>query len=541
MSLPDISVTSIPAAELDTDVLVLAATRTGDVVELVRPAGLPAEAGDALEGMFEGLGFGGKKDEVVRVPSVAGIRARVVVLVGLGAKPAEGTPSTETLRYAAGAATRRVRGQHSFGFGLPVGGAADVRAVLEGAALGAYSYTHYRAKSLDARQAPPESITLAAGAAADPRSGSGSGSDAGSDSGSGSDAGSGSGSGFGAGVAAAVDAARETARAVALVRDLVNEAPLDLYPETFVQRATDAAGELPVTITVWGEAELVEGGFGGILGVGQGSTRGPRLVRVSYDPEGAQRHLALVGKGITFDSGGLSLKPPASMIGMKNDMTGAAVALAVVLAAAARGLDTRVTGWLCLAENMPSGSAIRPGDVLSIHGGRTVEVLNTDAEGRLVLADGLVAASEEHPDAIIDIATLTGAQVTALGNRYVGTMGDDDLVASVVASAKAVGETLWPMPLPAELRPLLNSDIADLQNVKPGNTAGGMLIAGIFLSEFVGERADGGGTIPWVHLDIAGPAVNGGEGYGFTPKGPTGVTVRTLIDLAEKLAAQPEA
>ncbi|GGF24078.1 leucyl aminopeptidase [Subtercola lobariae] len=505
MSLPDISVTPTPASELDTDVLVLGATRVDDRPSLLVPAGLAPETAAALEGQFEGLGFGGKKDEVVRVGAVTGIRARVVVLVGLGAS----TPTAESLRYAAGAATRRIRGLANFGLGLPAETATDVRAILEGAALGSYSYTAYRVKSLDARQQGAESIALATDLEA-------------------SDA----------AVTAAIDAAREAARAVALVRDLVNEPPLDLYPETLVQRAVAAAEGLPVTLKVWAQAELEEGGFGGILGVGQGSTRGPRLLKVSYEPERASRHLALVGKGITFDSGGLSLKPPASMIGMKNDMTGAATVLAATLAVAALGLPVRVTAWLCVAENMPSGSAIRPGDVLSIYGGRTVEVLNTDAEGRLVLADGLVAASEEHPDAIIDVATLTGAQVTALGNRYVGTMGDDELVASVIASAKAVGETLWPMPLPAELRPLLNSDIADLQNVKPGNTAGGMLIAAIFLREFVGEKADGSGAIPWVHLDIAGPAVNGGEGYGFTPKGPTGVTVRTLLDVAEKLASE---
>ncbi|MCU1475827.1 MAG: aminopeptidase [Subtercola sp.] len=505
MSLPDISVTDTAASELDTDVLVLGATRADDRVALLAPSGLSAEAVAALEGMFEGLGFGAKKDEVVRVPAVTGIRSRIVVLVGLGTSGA----SPEALRYAAGAATRRVRGQQSFGFGLPAESAADVRAILEGAAMGAYSYTAYRVKSLDARQAGAASITLSTAV-----------------------------SSSGAQLIAAVDAAREAARAVALVRDLVNEAPLDLYPATLVDRAVAAADGLPVTLKVWDQKDLEEGGFGGILGVGQGSTRGPRLVKVSYEPSGASRHLALVGKGITFDSGGLSLKPPASMIGMKNDMTGAATVLAVTLAVAALALPVRVTAWLCVAENMPSGSAIRPGDVLSIYGGRTVEVLNTDAEGRLVLADGLAAASEEHPDAIIDVATLTGAQVTALGNRYVGTMGDDELVASVVASAKAVGETLWPMPLPAELRPLLNSDIADLQNMKPGNTAGGMLIAAIFLREFVGEKADGSGAIPWAHLDIAGPAVNGGEGYGFTAKGPTGVTVRTLLDVAEKLAGE---
>jgi leucyl aminopeptidase len=223
---------------------------------------------------------------------------------------------------------------------------------------------------------------------------------------------------------------------------------------------------------------------------------------------------------------------------MKYDMTGAASVLAVVLGAATLGLDLRVTAWLCLAENLPSGSAIRPNDVLRIRGGKTVEVLNTDAEGRLVLADGLVAASEEEPDAIVDVATLTGAAAVALGNRYVGTMGERELVDSVVSAGSRVGETLWPMPLPTDLRALLNSDIADIANVKPGNTAAGMLIAGVFLQEFVGTTGEGEEKrrIPWAHLDIAGPANNGAGGWGFTGKGPTGVAVRALLALADELA-----
>jgi leucyl aminopeptidase len=259
---------------------------------------------------------------------------------------------------------------------------------------------------------------------------------------------------------------------------------------------------------------------------------------VEYAPEGAARHVALVGKGITFDSGGLSLKPPTGMVGMKYDMTGAATVLAVALAAARLALPLRVTAWLCLAENMPSGSAIRPNDVLRMRGGRTVEVLNTDAEGRLVLADGLVAASEEQPDAIIDVATLTGAAMVALGTRYVPVMGSDDLVADVVAAAKASGELFWPMPLPGELRATINSDVADIANANPGNTAGGMLLAGVFLQEFVGRAGDAEDAprIPWAHLDIAGPAKGPAAPYGFTGKGPSAVSVRALLRLAEDIS-----
>jgi leucyl aminopeptidase len=323
------------------------------------------------------------------------------------------------------------------------------------------------------------------------------------------------------------------------VRDLVNAPSSHLFPDSFAREAIALAGDAPVDVEVLGEVELLAGDFGGILGVGKGSAHGPRLVKVSYSPAGAAKHLALVGKGITFDSGGISLKPPASMVGMKYDMTGAATVLAVTLAAARLDVPLRITAWLCIAENMPGGNAIKPNDVLHMKGGKTVEVLNTDAEGRLVLADGIVAASDEHPDAIIDVATLTGAQVVALGNRYAGVMGDDELVDQVVSAAKRVGETFWPMPLPAELRSILSSDVADIANSKPGNTAAGMLAGGVFLSEFVGTNGEGAEkrTIPWAHIDIAGPSDNKGAGYGFVSKGPTGVTVRALLALAREFSA----
>jgi leucyl aminopeptidase len=228
------------------------------------------------------------------------------------------------------------------------------------------------------------------------------------------------------------------------------------------------------------------------------------------------------------------------MVGMKYDMAGAASVLAVVVAAARLGVPVRVTGWLCIAENLPSGSAMRPNDVLTIRGGTRVEVLNTDAEGRLVLADGLRAATEEHPDAVIDIATLTGAEVVALGTRYSAAMGDDALVQRVKDAAERSGELVWPMPLPSELRARLRSEVADLTNATPGNTAAGMLLAGVFLREFVGkasEEADAP-AVPWAHLDIAGSAQNDGGAYGYTAKGATGVLVRTLVAVTEDFGAQ---
>jgi leucyl aminopeptidase len=256
------------------------------------------------------------------------------------------------------------------------------------------------------------------------------------------------------------------------------------------------------------------------------------LVRLTWQPEGATRSIALVGKGITFDSGGLSLKPPTSMEWMKTDMAGAAAVLATVLAAARLEIPVRVTGWLPLAENMPGGAAQRPGDVLTQYGGKRVEVLNTDAEGRLVLADALVRAAEEEPDAMVDVATLTGAQIVALGMRTTGVMANDDSWrASVVAACDSAGEEAWPMPLPKELRKGLDSPIADLANVPAGGGRdGGMLTAGHYLAAFV---PDG---LPWAHLDIAGPSWNPREAYGYTPKGATGVTVRSLVALLEQQA-----
>ena len=322
------------------------------------------------------------------------------------------------------------------------------------------------------------------------------------------------------------------ATAVNTTRDLVNTPPNDMYPASMVQAVQSGVKGLGLKVEVWDEKALAKDGFGGILAVGMGSSRPPRLVKIEYKPKGAQKHLALVGKGITFDTGGLSLKPAESMVGMKYDMTGAATAFQAIVAISKLGLPVQVTAWLCLAENMPSSTAQRPDDVIRIRNGKTVEVLNTDAEGRLVLADGLSAAVETKPDLIVDIATLTGAATIALGNRYAGLMGSENAVKTLETAATAAGELVWHMPLPAELRSLLNSDVADIANVKIGNRAGGMLVGGHFLREFVPADID------WAHLDIAGPADNSGPAYGYTPKGGTGVILRTLVSLAEQLGSK---
>jgi leucyl aminopeptidase len=382
---------------------------------------------------------------------------------------------------------------------LPADDVADLAAVVEGALLGAYSYTRYRGPKAAATSAAVPAIEIVT-----PLQPVGE-------------------------AKAAVARAEAVAAAVHATRDLVNAAPNDLYPEAFAELAKTAVKGTSVKITVLDEKALAAGGYGGILAVGQGSVRGPRLVKLAYAPSHPTAKIALVGKGITFDSGGISIKPAAGMEAMKSDMSGAAAVLHTVIAAARLELPVAVTGWLCIAENMPSGSAQRPSDVITIRGGKTVEVLNTDAEGRLVLADGLVAAVEEKPDAVLDIATLTGAQVVALGTRVSAVMGTDGVRAEVVAAAETSGEQFWPMPLPEDLRKGLDSKFADLANIS--DRWGGMLTAGIFLREFVGST-------PWAHLDIAGPAYNEKAAHGYTPVGGTGVGVRTMLAVIEARATK---
>jgi leucyl aminopeptidase len=280
-----------------------------------------------------------------------------------------------------------------------------------------------------------------------------------------------------------------------------------------------------VTVQVLDVAQLRQQRLGGVLGVGQGSEQAPRFLKLTYAPSGARgKPLAFVGKGVVFDSGGLSLKTGAGMETMKCDMSGAASVIGAMSALRDLGVKTKVTGYVPLVENMPSGTAIRPGDVLRIRNGKTVEVLNTDAEGRLILADALSLASEDKVAAVVDLATLTGACVVALGEKIAGLMGNDDAwIDQVRAAADRVGERVWPLPLPSDYRRGIDSSVADMKNVGPRE--GGALTAGIFLQEFV----DG---VPWAHLDIAGPAFLSSDD-GYLPRGGTGFGVRTLLELAE--------
>ncbi|MFD4578095.1 leucyl aminopeptidase [Streptomyces sp. NPDC058417] len=482
-----------------------AAPKSGDLV--VAPgADAVAQAYDGrLAGVLETLGATGAEGEVTKLPAPAGFKTPLVLAVGLGTEPEkDASYDAEALRRAAGVAARTLAGAKKAAFLLPLTDAADLGAVAEGVALGAYSFDTYKEQNKDAKarggKAPlAEAVLLGA----KPRDAA-----------------------HKAAVARATAVTEELNRA----RDLINTPPNDLDPEAFAAIAQTAAKEHGIKIQVLDEKALAKGGYGGILGVGAGSAATPRLVKLSYTASKAKKHLAFVGKGITYDSGGISLKPAGHNETMKCDMSGAAAVFAAVVAVARLGLDVNVTGWLALAENMPSGSATRPGDVLRMFSGKTVEVLNTDAEGRLVLADALWAASQEKPDAIVDVATLTGAMMLALGSRTFGVMANDEAFRTAVhEAAEEVGEPAWPMPLPEHLRKGMDSQVADIANM--GERMGGGLVAGLFLREFVGEG------ISWAHLDIAGPAFNEGGPFGYTPKGGTGTAVRTLVRLAELTAA----
>ena len=476
-------------ASLDVDVVVVGVRAGADGPELVAHSDLAH-----LQPHLATVGATGKADELVRLPSLDGSRASVA-LVGVGK-----TLSAVTARQAAGSAVRQLAGSGSVALAFGLDDETHVHAMIEGASIAAYAFTDYRQKTASKVKAPVQSLTVCTTATVS---------------------------------AEAIERVRIVSEHVALVRDLTNRSGGDLYPQSFADAATAAAQGAPVTVEVWDEKKLAAEGCGGIIGIGQGSSRQPRLVKVSYSPAGAEKHVGLVGKGITYDTGGISVKPADAMNGMQNDMGGAAVLLGLILTAARLGLPVRLTAYLCMAENLISSTAIRVNDILTIRGGTTVEVMNTDAEGRLVMADGLVLASEENPDAIIDVATLTGAAIVSLGRRTVGVMGDTELIGAIVAAGEQTGEPHWHMPLPEELRSQLDSRFADMTNLKPGNRDGGMLVAGIFLKEFVGTGADGN-PIPWAHLDIAGAAVNEGPAYGYLDAGATGVSVRTLLTAIEQ-------
>ena len=475
----------------DVDVLVVALSTSEDGLELVITDDISDDAlASELLDSFEAVGATGKADELTRIPAPAALDVGSVLAVGLG-KSAD--IDTERIRRAAGTAARALAGTSTAATTLS---SLDLGAAAEGFFLGAYTFTEFKS-SLSAPGPDAGPLARVELLVASPRSRE---------------------------AKAELVHSTAIAESVAIARDFVNT------PEAFAARAKELGTAVGLNVEILDDKALEKGGYGGIHGVGKGSARLPRLVRMTHS--GGKRKgkkVALVGKGITFDTGGISIKPAAGMENMTSDMAGAAAVVATVILAAKVGLALDVVATVPMAENMPSGTAQRPGDVLTQYGGITVEVINTDAEGRLVLADAIVRACEDDPDYLIDTATLTGAQVVALGNRTPGVMGTDEFRDRVAAISRAVGEDGWAMPLPSEIRRELDSKVADLANVTNGR-AGGMLAAALFLKEFVAEG------VQWAHIDVAGPAYNTSGPFGYIGKGGTGVPVRTMFAVLEDIA-----
>ncbi len=494
---PTVTVTATDPVKVRADALVIG-LRPGDAGPVLADgaAAVDAAAGKTLAASFAALGATGAAGQVHVLPAPRNLAVDVVVATGLGATPAKVDPAagSEAVRRALGNAVRGLAGTAgtvavSFG-----DDPAIVAAAYEGAALGGYVFDRYRTS--DPKRPPVGAVSIVVGKRSTP-------------------------------VTAAADRARVLTDVVNIARDLVNLPPSDLTPAVLADRAAALGKKSGCSVEILDDEQLRAGSYGGIIGVGQGSVNPPRLVLVSHRPRRAHAHVAMIGKGITFDSGGLSIKPTPGMLTMKCDMAGAAAVLGAVLAAAALELPVRVDAWLALAENMPGGNAQRPSDVLRMRNGTTCEVFNTDAEGRLVMADALARSSEDSPDLILDVATLTGACVVALGQRTFGVMGnDDELRERVVGAAGEVGEPAWPLPLLEESPEKLESKVADIAHWAPG-PQGGALTAASFLASYVGAG------IPWAHLDIAGPAFNDGAPRGYTPSGGTGAAVRTLVRLLE--------
>jgi leucyl aminopeptidase len=482
----------------EVDVLVVGLVGGDDGPELHGVGATLADtAARSLREQLIAVGASDKAEATTRVPAPAGLGVRSVLAVGLG-DPEK--IDAEQIRKSAGAAARALAGAATVATTLSL---IDLEAAAQGSYLGSYTFTEFRSEKSAPKpgELPPGRIELLVSTITPE-------------------------------IEAALAHSVTIAEAVAAARTFVNTPPSHLYPAELATRAVALAEAAGMTTELLDETALAAAGYGGILGVGKGSSRPPRLVRLSYvsGKPGAKK-VALVGKGVTFDTGGISIKPAAGMELMTSDMGGAAAVIAAAAAAAGLGLAVDVTATVPIAENMPSGTAQRPGDVLTQYGGITVEVLNTDAEGRLILADAIVRACEDHPDYLIDVATLTGAQVVALGARTPGVMGTDEFRDRVAEISRGVGENGWAMPLPGELRADLDSTVADIANVT-SHRNGGMLTAAIFLREFVCE------DVGWAHLDIAGPAYNSGAAYGYIGKGGTGVPVRTLVAVLEDIAAR---
>jgi leucyl aminopeptidase len=509
---PTLSLVDTDPAELPVDAIVIGLHSQPDEGGAV----LPAAGAESIAAAFEGkltstlalLGASGAPGEVTKLATLGTITAPLLVAVGLGDEPSGSAPDLETLRRGTGAAVRALAGSTTVALALPLPDDADapsvLRAILEGALLGSYRFAGYKTKAQPARREPVSALQVYVPDAGDEAA------------------------------RAEVARAAVVGRVVRLARDWVNMAPNDLRPPQFADAVVAAADGTGLEVEVLDFDALKAGGYGGIVAVGQGSEAPPRLVKLSYTPQGVAqpKRVALVGKGITFDTGGISIKPTAGMWEMKSDMAGAAAVGATMLAVAALKPPVAVSGYLCIAENMPSGTAYRPGDVITMLNGKRVEVLNTDAEGRMVLADGIARACADGTDYLFETSTLTGGQVVALGKRIAGVMGDPDTCERVKAAGTQVGEPAWPMPLPDDVRKGMESEVADISQTNASlDRAGHMLQGGVFLREFVAEG------VGWAHIDIAGPSYHTGEPTGYWTKGGTGVPVRTLLTLIDDVAA----
>jgi leucyl aminopeptidase len=499
----EISFSSDDPAEIDADLLVVACPADGGADNDPLVQRLDARLAGVLRRAATEERFRGKAGQslVVHAP---GLRARRVALVGLGGSPAGWTE--RELRAAAGTAVRIAT---SVGAARAVlawsathaNPSAATEAAAEGAWLGGYRFDKYLT---DERSRAPTlaSLTLAPPAGSD-----------------------------GAELDRARTRARSTARAVARARDLVNEPAGVMTPTRLASTVSDwtpAPADPSYAVEVFDRAACARMGMGLYLAVAQGSAEEPRFIHLAWTPPSAKRRVVLVGKGVTFDSGGLSLKTNDGMLDMKTDMAGAAAVLAAATAAAEEKLPVEVHALAACTENMPSGSSYKLGDVLRSLDGKTVEINNTDAEGRLTLADALSFGIRLKPDAVLDFATLTGACVVALGPYLAGLMSNDDaLAAELLAASARAGEDMWRLPLPPRLAEQLKSEIADFKNT--GERWGGALTAGLFLKEFVGD-------VPWVHVDIAGPASTSKE-FGHQSKGATGFAVASILEYLRRAAA----
>lgn len=485
--------------EIQADALAIACFKDEDSYSLGPGA---SEVDDASEGglsaFLDRLKYKGEKGEVALFPFSLEGRSDLVIVIGVGERE---KVNPQVLREVGATLARRSKKFNSVvttihDSGAEVATADAVRAVVEGVMLGGYEFLKYR------REPEPSDLSAVIFGGCEPCN-------------------------------EAIAYGTAVGSAVNWARDLVNEPAGRQSPAKIAETIKALSKDAGLSCEVWDSKRILKEKLGGVSGVGAGSVNEPRLVKLEYKPSGGvESKICLVGKGVVFDSGGLSLKPAEAMETMKTDMSGAAAVAAAMSALSNLDVRAHVIAFMPFVENMPSGSATKPGDVLQFRNGKTAEVLNTDAEGRLILADALVLASDEEPAAIVDLATLTGACMVALGYKIFGVMSnDDDLAGDLLVAADEAGERGWRLPLPADYKKQIESEIADMKNI--GSRYGGALTAGLFLEEFIAD------DIPWAHLDIAGPARSEADEYEL-PKGGTGVGVRTLltwlVGIGEKVA-----